>query len=286
MRIGVHVLFCAEHASILLHFQAEMKVQCLRLGSGIFIVLAIHCELRVIGILHPTACITLVERGIDILFVPSLIQFFGQPVFACEVHHRTRSLFFGLHIQSGYTGSIRHFLVVRTKGGSDMDDTCTVFGGDIVTGDDTEGSFSGIHPREELVVMQPDKFLSFATPDDNRLKLVAIDIRGTEFFLISIQTCLGKNDAISVLLHFHIINLRSYTKGGIGWERPRCSGPSYDIAIGAGDTETDRASEVFHVTITTGLVEFVTAQSRSCSRRIRLNGITFVQIAFLVQFTQ
>ena len=52
------------------------------------------------------------------------------------------------------------------------------------------------------------------------------------------------------------------------------------------DEELGRNRSVFHITITTWLVQLMARQSRAGSWRVRLNGITFIEQALVVELLQ
>ena len=153
-----------------------------------------------------------------------------------------------------------------------MHDTRTIFGGDIVTGDDAISSLSRIDPWEERIVLQAHEVRAFVA----RYYLGVLEIRR--------QTRLREDDMFTALKrNLHIVDLRSYAERGIRRERPWGCRPRDDIAS-VFKMEFGRAGEVLHVSVTTGLVEFVRGKACSRRRRVRLDGITFVQIAFFVEF--
>ena len=86
-----------------------------------------------------------------------------------------------------------------------MHDTCTIFGGHVVTRDNLEGTFARISPRDELLVFDANKVGTFAAPEN---------LWGfAKFLAIGSETCLSEEVerfyfGIWVLaFNDHIINL-------------------------------------------------------------------------------
>ena len=94
----------------------------------------------------------------------------------------------------------------------------------------------------------------------------------------------------------NIVNLRSYTKGCIGRQSPRCCRPSENIyrsiqitqiiQIILSDFELRRHRCVLHVPVAARLVELVAGETCSGSRRIRLDGVTLVKKVLLVELLE
>ena len=98
MGVRVYVFLRTEQTTVRFHLQTEVQVQALRLRSRGFIVLSVDGELRVVGVLYPSAGVTAVEFVVDIRFVPFLIEVFYFPIFTGEIDHRTRTIVLGLHV--------------------------------------------------------------------------------------------------------------------------------------------------------------------------------------------
>ena len=155
-----------------------------------------------------------------------------------------------------------------------MYDTGTIFGGDIVARDHTIGTRSGIYPGEERFVFKPDKVRTFVACNN----LCVLEIRG--------QAGLCEDDMFAALqLDLHIVDLRSYAERSIARQGPWGRGPSDDIST-VFEMELCGTSQVFDIAVTAGLVELVRRESRSGSRRIRLDSIALVQVAFFIEFLQ
>ena len=229
---------------------------------------------RVVGVFDEASGVFAVEFGIHVLLHPCLVQVFNFPIFTGEIDHGTRTEVLGLHVESGYTGSIAHFLIIGTEGGCDVNDTCTILGGYIVARDDAIGSRSRVHPREERIVFQSDKVSTFVTSDN----LGVLEICA--------QTRFGQDDVFAGFqLNLHIVDFRTDAECGVAGERPWRSGPC-DYIAAVLEVELGGAGQVFDVAIASGLVQLVRGKSRSGGRRVGLNGIALVEVAFFVKFLQ
>ena len=263
MRVGVDMFLGFEQASVGFHLQAEVQVETLGFGGSYLIVLSIDGELRIVGVLDPTAGIFAVEFDIDVRANPLRIKVFYFPVFTGKINHGARTVVFGLHIESRHTGSICHFLIVCTESRSDMNNTGTVFGGNIITLNHAVGAFSGIDPREEGFILQADEVCTFVAGDDFCI------------LEISTETCFGQNKMFLSDFNFHVINLRTYTKGRIRRESPGGCRPGDNVPT-IFEVELSRTGKVLDIAVAAGLVQFVRTQSRSRCRRVRLNRISFI----------
>ena len=147
------------------HHHADVEVERLSCLGGLLVVLAVHSELRVIGILHPTALIFLVGLSIDALGHKLLVQLVQQVELTRKVHHGAGFATLVDHEQRGDAGRTCHVGVVGTEGRGDVYDTRTVLCRHIVAGDDAESlgrcflpvafvvQLGGLHPRDELFVL-------------------------------------------------------------------------------------------------------------------------------------
>ena len=97
-----------------------------------------------------------------------------------------------------------------------------------------------------------------------------------------------------VSLYGHIGKLGAYAKRGVAGQCPRSSSPCQEIRssppchfrFGIFHAELAYHRQVFHVTVTTRLVQLMRTESRACRRRIGLDSVTFVQQSFLVKLLQ
>ena len=305
MRIVVHVLFDAEGRALFFHLNAENNVEVHILAGGLFIVLAVHIVFGVVGVLHKLSLVTgigildnarLVEIGIHIL---------GQEIFAREVYHRTRVASFVNDEEAGNACIFGHLGVIGTKGRRNVYDTRTILGRYVVTGNYAEGfgrafndlavhQFAGLYPRHQLSIAQIHEIRTLAAPENFELLTFFCREVGRQTTLgHDIQRLLG---GIGVLpLHTHIVNLRANAEGGVGRKCPGSGRPSQHIRGQVGHrgcklracridhAELCRHRCVLHIAIAARLVQFVRTQTRSCGRRIGLNGIAFVEEILLIQ---
>ena len=58
------------------------------------------------------------------------------------------------------------------------------------------------------------------------------------------------------------------------------------FGLGVFDEELSRNRSILYITITAWLVQLMTRQSRTGSRRVRLNGITFIEQTLVVELLQ
>ena len=244
MRVVVHVLLDLEYRAFLLHLHAEADIDVLGF-EGFLLVVAVVCPevCFVVSVLDELSRPRVVQVGVDTSFDESGQQFVGEPVFAGKVYHRSCLAVLGDHIQRGNTCCFRHTFVVGAESRSDMYDTCTVLGGYVVACNHAEsiGATVGdqvlllvvihrLHPREELLVTQANEVFALVTCYNIRLEQVAVGIGGAQFFLICVQTRLGKDDMFAVrCYHFHVINLRAYAERGVRRQRPRRGCPGYEV---------------------------------------------------------
>ena len=253
-----------KQTTVRFHLETEVQVQTL-----VFV-----RQVRVVRVLHEPSGILAVQLCVDIGFYPFRVKVFYLPVLTGEIDHRTRAVVLGLHIQSRHTGCVSYFLVVRTESRCDVYDTCTVFGRHIITRNDAISTLARVYPREERVVLQTYEVRTFVTGYD----FGVFEIRG--------ETGFCENNMFAVLeRNLHIIYFRSYAEGGVGRQCPRCCSPRNDIPS-VFQMELCRTGQILHITVTTGLVQLVARQTRSRCRRVRLNGVTLVEVTFLVQLLE
>jgi len=200
-------------------------------------------------------------------------------------------------------------VVVGTESRSDMYDAGSVFCTHIIPEDYPERISFGTHPGHQLFITDTFEFRTFEFSDfpiGNQFVSCLIIFQGQTFgFGIEIGTepVFGQNDGhrkigIRIISLYDIISdIGSYSQGGIGRQSPGCSCPRQDIyrfAVGKqlfgffvpdylelGDT-----SRILYIPVTSRLVQFVCTQTGTCSRRIRLYGITFIKKSFFIQFLQ
>ena len=238
MRIIVHVLLNLEGTALFLHLQAEYHIQVHILGGSLLIVLAVNIVLRIVGILYIIAAmlpIRLIHTGSYKVLVHILLQ----EVLTLEVNHRTGIAGLVNHEQGGDTGILGNLGVIGTEGRCDMNDTRTVLGSHIVTGDYTEGvgtlvhylvtlQCAGLNPGHQLLIVQTCQVSTLSAPQDFQLlALLSLEV--------SAQTTLSQDiyslfAAIGIAaLNGHIVNLGSDAEGRIRRQSPRGCGPGQNI---------------------------------------------------------
>ena len=100
---------------------------------------------------------------------------------------------------------------------------------------------------------------------------------------------------VGVVGAHHVVVYRgAYGKGGVRWQCPRRGGPGQKVG-GApaghhfhrvGDLKLCHARRVLHIAVAARLVELVRAEACAGGRRIGLDGVAFVEIAFVIELTQ
>ena len=195
-----------------------------------------------------------------------------------------------------------------------MYDARTILSRHIVARDDTESLVflhhhlvvfqrTRLHPRHQLLVVQPHEVSSLAAPEDFEWLLIAflvlfsLEVGGQTAFCQNVDSLFT---AIRVLaLHRHVVNLGTYAESGVRWECPRGGCPCEDVGGegGFGETESGKLGGalevelcshccVLHIAVATGLVQFVAGKSRSGSRRVGLDGVALIEQALVVELLQ
>ena len=117
------MLLYLERLVVSFHHHAETYVET-------FVLI---CQIRVVSVLHETACIFLIQVYVYALFHEVLVQFVQFIELTGQVHHRAEFTFLIDELQRWNTGGFRYLGIVGTECRSDMYDTCTVFRSHIVT---------------------------------------------------------------------------------------------------------------------------------------------------------
>ena len=158
MRIVVQVLFNLESLAVLLHLDAKADVQVLVLGSGFGIVFSIDIVLRVVGVLYETAFVLRIQVNIYVVLYKFGVEVAHEEEFSCTVNHRTEiALAVDNHYQRRDSSSLCNLVIVGTESRSNMYDTGTVLGGNIVARNYAESTVGGLYPRENLLVVHIEK---------------------------------------------------------------------------------------------------------------------------------
>ena len=207
----MHMLLDLEHLILSLQIHADGDIQGLVLiGQRV-----------VIGILHITSCELVPLLDIHVVLHEVGIKVLYDEVFTLQVHNRTLSpLLVNQHdrIDSCF---LCHKGIVSTEVRSDMHDTGTIVGRDIITGNHLEGVTHRFDGRHQLLILHADEVRTFVMTDDlprDHLvtSLIGIQVTVLTLFLeIGVQTCLCHHDGDRLCgigvkgLHGNIVDLRT-----------------------------------------------------------------------------
>ena len=157
MRIVVHVLFDLPSRTFLLHLHADDDVKVFRLACSL-LVIAIHIELRVVGVLHVIACVTTILSFIYTSRHEVIIKFFYLVILAFKVYHRASLTFLIYKEKRRYIGIACYLSIICTECRSDMNNTRTVFGCNIVAEDNAESTLLHLY-KLILAILSIENFL-------------------------------------------------------------------------------------------------------------------------------
>ena len=168
-----------------------------------------------------------------------------------------------------------------------------------------------LHPLVKLLILHAYKVTALVTSYDAIRKFAAIHLvevkslhlgKCMKFLAckISLETCFGHNDGQLVTivgiegLNGYVVDIRANAKCGIRRQGPRCSGPSNENRLSPlghlrpwiKSLEDSGHRGILHITIAAGLVELVARKTSSCSRRIRLDGISLVEKALVIELLE
>ena len=132
MWIVVYVLLGLESLALLLQFVAEHNVQVLSLVRSFLVPNTVLVELRVVGILHIVASVVSVFLVVYTSLHEVAVKLFQEVELALEVNHRACLALLVDEVKSRDIGILCHLGVVGTKCRSDMDNTSSVVGCNIV----------------------------------------------------------------------------------------------------------------------------------------------------------
>ncbi len=156
MGVTVGVLLALEELALLFQHHHQLHVEThVLVGLG-----------GVIGVLDKFAGILAIKGHIDIVLHPFGVKVFKFPELTGAVHHWSLLAIMVVKKQVGNAGFLGHAGVVGAKGGGNVDNASTVFGGNIVAQNDTEGlslnggavgllghvDHRGLHPGNQLPV--------------------------------------------------------------------------------------------------------------------------------------
>ena len=285
----MHVLLYLECLVGTLHIEADVYVERLGSGSGLLVVATIDHELRVVGVLHPTSFVLLVEFLVDACGEELLVELLHEVELTGEVHHGACFSLLVDHEERGDASCTGHKGVVGTEGGCDMYDTRTILSGHIVAGDYAEGlcrsilplsvlvNAHGFHPGEQLLILHAHEVGTLVLAHhlvghELVAGLVVLECKVSSLGVeVHAEECLGQYHGhllarVSVVgLHGHIVYLGAYAERRIGGQCPRCGGPCDEVwctplshlGLGVLHAELTHNGGVLHVAIASGLVELV-----------------------------
>ena len=189
----MHVLFNLESSAGLLHAHADDDVEVFIFESSFFVVLSIDVVFGRVGIFHILTLVVLVKILVDAIFHKIGVELVHEPIFSGEIDHRAGFHLLVDHEKRRNSSSFGYESIVGTEGWSDVNDSGTIFGSNIVSGDNAETVFvdnnlvidfvNGLYPWEKLLVGNTDKLATrklsnHAVGDD----LVASLVIGKVFF--------------------------------------------------------------------------------------------------------
>ena len=138
MRIVVHVLLALESLALLLQLVAEYDVQVFSLIRSLLVPDAIHIKLWVVGILHVAACVMSICLLVDASVHEVGIEVFDEIELTLEVNHWAGLALLINKVESWDVGILSHLGIIGTECRSDVNDTCTVIGSNVVAEDYAE----------------------------------------------------------------------------------------------------------------------------------------------------
>ena len=301
------MLFNLESLAVLLHLDAKADVQVLVLGSGFGIVLSIDIVLRVVGVLYETAFVLRIQVNIYVVLYKFGVKVAHEEEFSCAVNHRTEiALAVDNHYQRRDSSSLCNLVIVGTESRSNVNDTGTVLGGNIVARNYAESTIGRLNPRENLLVAHIEKvFASVFGNDSVRNNLVTVLVfLEWKFCALRIQV-----SVYPFLCHYHgnrlaiihiigancnIFNLAANAECCVRRQSPWRGCPSDEIrfspashfGLRVNDCELSGNCGVLYIAVAPRLVKFVCAKSSTCCRRIRLNGVALVKQVLVVQLLE
>ena len=128
------MLFNLQGGALLLHFHTYLDIQVFSLCCSCLVIFSVLVEFRLIRVLHVVARMLCIRFFVHTAFHEIHVKFIHEVVFSLKVNHRSGFTFLIYKEERRYFGVFSHLGVVGTECRGDMNDTCTVVGGDIVSG--------------------------------------------------------------------------------------------------------------------------------------------------------
>ena len=287
MRIVVHVLLHAEGFALLLEHHAEVHVEgrCIRRES------------RVVCVLDIAAGIFAVEFLVHAVPAVLSVHFLRQEETSAPVHLGGEFAVEVPHPYSRNACGLCDTGVVGAEGRSDMHDSGTVLGGDVIARYHLEGAAAlRGEPRNQLVVGYACELAALEFAFKQPEWLLSVEPYRHEGLCKHVD-CLFTAVRIGGK-HPHVVNVRTYAEGRVGRKGPRGGGPGQEEdrkGLAAEELlgllvldklELGGHCSVLHVAVAARLVELVGAEAGSRSRGIRLYGEALVEQSLVVDLLQ
>ena len=294
------MFFDLEDLALLFKHHADRNIERL-IGIG---------QLRIIRILHKTARILPISFGIDIRCHEIGIKILQQEELTGTIDHRLPFTRFIYNHQRSDILLFGYAVIVGTKGRRNVYDTGTILRSHIVTQNYPERIAHRLDPRNQRLILNTcqigtNKFTGHLIWDIFSITVVPFKRQFCILFRkVVIEEIFGHHHRnrlcrIGIVCpNTEIVDLRTDSQSGIRRQGPRCSGPRHKIEITlypfkhffafgvANHLELSRTGCIFHIPITARLVQLVVAEPRTGSRRIGLNGVSFVKQTFFIEFAQ
>ena len=171
------VLLYLECTTLFLHLYAEKYIEVHLLSSCLLVITTIHVELRIVSVLHVLTLMLSIVLLVDAQLIELLIHILGHEVLTSKVNHRT-SITSLIHDEEARNTSILGYLgIICTKGGSNVYNTSTILGSNVITRDYTESIIllnnrlailycTRLHPRHQLLVPNTNQVGTLTLPKD------------------------------------------------------------------------------------------------------------------------
>ena len=176
----------------------------------------------------------------------------------------------------------------------------------------------GLHPGEELAIAHPQQFIAGKSRDylpRQHLTPLLLERLGDEWQLgalglkIGVHTRLGHDiggglAGVGVItLDGHVVDFRPHAERGVAGQRPRRGGPgehfnALKALVGSGenalhdgvtvgdDIKLSGRRLVLHVAVAARQVQLMRTEACAGGRRVRLDGISFIQQALVVELLE